>query len=495
MAYSAWRLCSLGIALALAGLGTWWVERLARGLSSGTAGLSPVEGWSHVLVTLATLGTILFAALLLAALVPVIVVSRLGRLVVKPGQVYPLYGLRFMVARTVARVGSSEFYNSVLGDSALIVGFLRLIGYDLADPVQTGVNFGLAQKQGDPRLCRVGRGTLVSDGLTMMNLDYSSTSFTVSSVTVGADSFLGNDVRIPAQARLGANCLLATKVLVPVDGRRRAGTGLLGSPPFEIPRSRPADRELATFDQPQVRARQLRRKLRSNLGSMAGYVVARYVLFVVLFVTVLSILLARDSLGLVGLAAMTLSAVAGLLVAGVAFAASVEWAGLGFRRLRPRHCSIYDPYYWSHERHWKWGRLLPPPLFNGTPYRSLVWRLLGVRIGKRVVDEGCLIPERSLTSIGDDCCLNERATIQGHSLEDGVFTSDNIELGPACTVGVGGFVHYGTRLGRSAVLGADSFLLKGEVVPSGEVWAGNPARAVQVVPATSAPDPAARPDR
>ena len=428
-AYSAWRLAAVVAGSTALALAPWLVDRATGHATAGTMGWSPVGGRAHDMVALFVLGSALWAVAVIAGLVPVVAVSRLGRRLVVPGRPYPLYGARFAVARMVARVGSSRFYNSLLGDSALIVGFLHVIGYDLDGTEQTGVNFGLAQQQGNARLCRVGRGTLVSDGLTMMNLDYSATAFTVSAVSVGRHSFLGNDVRIPAQARLGPDCLLATKVLVPVDGELRAGTGLLGSPPFPIPRTTsgpPVD----TWDDPDRRRRQLRAKRRSNLASMAGFLAVRWFLAVAAFTTVMTTLRAGAAAGPAALATMSLVSVVGLLVGTTAVAVGAEWIGLRFRPLRPRRCSVYDPYYWSHERHWKWGRLAPAGLFNGTPVRALVWRLLGVRIGRRVVDDGCPIPERSLTTIGDGTCLNERTTIQGHSLEDGIFTSDRISSAP-----------------------------------------------------------------
>ena len=30
-----------------------------------------------------------------------------------------------------------------------------------------------------------------------------------------------------------------------------------------------------------------------------------------------------------------------------------ERASMSFERLQPRLCSMYDPYYWRHERYWK----------------------------------------------------------------------------------------------------------------------------------------------
>ena len=56
---------------------------------------------------------------------------------------------------------------------------------------------------------------------------------------LGPHNFLGNGIVYPAGGRTGDNCLLATKVAVPLDGPVRTGVGLLGSPCFEIPRTGP----------------------------------------------------------------------------------------------------------------------------------------------------------------------------------------------------------------------------------------------------------------
>jgi non-ribosomal peptide synthetase-like protein len=83
--------------------------------------------------------------------------------------------------------------------------------------------------------------------------------------------------------------------------------------------------------------------------------------------------------------------------------------------------------------------------------------------------------ERSLVTIGDDCTLNETSWIQCHSQEDGTFKSDYSTLGSNVTVGTGSLVHYGVTIGDGAELTTDCFLMKGEQVPAGELWGGNPA--------------------
>ena len=78
---------------------------------------------------------------------------------------------------------------------------------------------------------------MVADGLSIMNTDYSATSFRVSPVYIGGNSFFGNYIAYPAGGRIGDNCLVATKAMIPLDGELRSGVGLLGSPSFEIPRT------------------------------------------------------------------------------------------------------------------------------------------------------------------------------------------------------------------------------------------------------------------
>jgi carbonic anhydrase/acetyltransferase-like protein (isoleucine patch superfamily) len=161
-----------------------------------------------------------------------------------------------------------------------------------------------------------------------------------------------------------------------------------------------------------------------------------------------------------------------VMLLAIGYATLVERLTTGFRALKPRVCSIYDPYFWWHERHWK---MLATPLFNGTPFRPMTMRLLGVKVGRRVFDNGCSIPEKTLAIIGDEATINEGTVIQCHSLEDGAFKSDRTVIGARCTLGVSAFVHYGVTTGPDSVIDADSFLMKGEEVAEGARWRGNPA--------------------
>ncbi len=438
--------------------------------------------------------TALFVVGILAGLVFVATVPRLVHRGLREDAVHPLYGIRYWLHRIVARTTNSRFYCVVFGDSSAILHYLRLVGYRFGRPlVQSGSNFGVEVRHENPYLSGVGSGTMVSDGLSFMNAEYSNTSFRLRRAEVGARNFLGNDIAYPADARTGDNCLLATKVMVPIHGKVRRDVGLLGSPAFEIPRSVERDRAVDDLVDGDQRRRLLRAKNRHNAATAAVFLLANLAtLNIVVVIGTAALDLYVDH----GFWVVPVAALAGLAV-GIGFQILLERAVTSFRSMSPQFCSIYDPYFWWHERFWKMSVGGYLGLFNGTPMKVVVWRLLGVRIGRRVFDDGCAMPEKTLVHIGDDVALNAGSTVQAHSLEDGVFKSDHIVIGPGATVGPRAFVHYGVTLHEGAVLDADAFLMKGQEVPPYTRWRGNPAAEtrdplVVVPPSPSQATPIAR---
>jgi non-ribosomal peptide synthetase-like protein len=418
---------------------------------------------------------ILYFGGILIGLVYVVTVPRVLNLALKPDTVYPLYGFHFWIQRTIARTTNSRFFTFLFGDSSAIVHYLRALGYDLSRVEQTGSNFGMAVKHETPYLSTVGSGTMVSDGLSLINAHFSSSSFRVSRASIGPRSFLGNNIVYPSQSTTGDNCLLATKVMVPIDGQIRENVGLLGSPPFEIPRSVQRDGTFDALKSGDALRRRLSAKNRHNAITIGLFLGVRWIYF---FAVTLLALVAGDLYYWLGEWAFA-AAMALVFPLSVAYFVLVDRAVTGFRALQPRFCSIYDRCFWQHERFWKVPAMMYVQAFNGTPFKNTIWRLLGVRIGRRVFDDGCWLTERGLVSIGDGCTLNAGSTIQSHSLEDGTFKSDHITIGVGCTVGTNAFIHYGVTMGDGAVLEPDSFLMKGEEIAPHARWQGNPAHEVR----------------
>lgn len=455
----------------------FWVSAALAVISLGIPAYLPTgnvgQGEPLFYANLLGISFILFFGAVLVSLVVIILIPRVLNMALKPDRAYPLYGWRYAIQRTIARMTNARFFMELTGDSSLIVHYLRLLGYRQPGLIQTGSNFGVALKHENPHAATIGSGTMVADGLSIMNADFSSSSFKISPTSIGSGSFLGNNIVYPSGSRIGDNCLLATKVMVPVDGPPREGVGLLGSPPFEIPRTVRRDRDFKeSVTGPELR-RRLHAKNRHNAVTIMFFTLSRW------FYTFTTLLLASyaatalqtiyEPLALAGF-------MIGMVLFTVAYFVILERASLNFRRLGPLFCSIYDRSFWRHERFWKLSATAYLEMFNGTPFKNMIWRLLGVRIGKRVFDDGCAIPEKTIVTIGDDCTLNSLATIQCHSMEDGAFKVDGITIGSGCTIGVNAFIHYGVTLGDGAAVEADSFLMKGEEVPPAATFGGNPAR-------------------
>jgi len=451
---------------------------LAIGGAASLAGmLAPIthaDALGELIVEAAILSLVLFFGLALIGLLLAVAVSRVLNRFIKPDTVYPLYGLHDAVHRAIARIGRMRFFTLLFGDSSYIVHYLQWLGYHLRPVEQTGSNFGSEVMHANPCLSAVGTGTMVADGLILVNDEVSSTSFRVSRVAIGPRNFIGNDVVYPAGGSTGDNVLLGTKVMVPLDGKRREGLGLLGAPCFEIPRTVERDTQFDHLRTGEALRRGLAAKNRYNLRTIGLFLFTRWI-GVFVFATLY-------------LAALELYDAFPHVVSAVCFALSVVVTAVYFslvhrcveslRPLQPTICSIYHRDFWLAERLWKLYPIHYLHAFDGTPFKNVLWRLIGVRVGRRVFDDGAHISDPSLTAIGDESVLNYRSKIQCHSQEDGTFKCDRTTIGAGCTLGVGAFVHYGVTMGDGSVLATDSFLMKGEDVPPRAQWGGNPAREI-----------------
>jgi len=423
-------------------------------------------------VEAAILSLVLFFGLVLIGLSLAVAASRVLNRFIKPDTVYPLYGFHDAAHRAIARIGRIRFFVFLFGDSCYIVHYLQLLGYHLRPVEQTGSNFGSDVMHANPSLSAVGTGTMVADGLVLVNDEVSSSSFRVSRAAIGPRNFIGNDVMYPAGGRTGDNVLLGTKVMVPLDGKIRQGTGLLGAPCFEIPRTVERDTQFDHLRAGEALRRGLAAKTRYNLRTIGLFLFTRWVgvfLFVLFY-----------------LAGIELYDVLPHVVSAALFAVSIVITAVYFslvyrcietlRPFRPTICSIYHSGFWLAERLWKMHPIHYLHAFDGTPFKNMLWRLMGVRVGKRVFDDGAHISDPPLTAIGDESVLNYRSKVQCHSQEDGTFKCDRTTIGAGCTLGVGSFVLYGVTMGDRSSLATDSFLMKGEEVPAHAQWGGNPAK-------------------
>ena len=461
-----------GLLLAPLGIFTvnyYWSLIFTQLIPVSDVSLDITDSWFFPLMLLMSMGLLIVSLFL--GLVGIYIVPRICNYFLVPGKTYVLFGVHYWLQGIVSGASNSPLYNLLFGDTSAIVHYMRFIGWNLNTVEQSGSNFGTNQRHDNPFLCDIGSRTMVSDGLSMINRHMSSSSFQLAVTRIGERNYLGNDIHYPPDGRTGANCLLATKVMIPIEGPVREQVGLLGSPCFEIPRMVERDKKINAEFTPEIRAARLRRKNVHNAVTAFLYLFTRWAL---LFVVLSAAHLLVMNYPQYGLPLLFAGAVA-LSVGAILYLAFIERASIGFKRLKPQMVSIYDPYFWWHERHWKLSDSPIVGLFAGTPMKSVISRLVGVKIGRKVYDAGCSITDRTLTQIDDYANLNEGSVLQAHSLEEGVFKSDYIVVGCGATLSAGAFVHYGVTMGEHVMLDADAFLMKGEVLSAHTRWRGNPA--------------------
>ena len=227
--------------------------------------------------------------------------------------------------------------------------------------------------------------------------------------------------------------------MVPIDGEVRENVGLLGSPAFEIPREVVSEQRFNPVPQTPAAHARLAAKNAFNFRTAVLHLTSQWVLLLGLML----IAAGASQLDAWAIVAAAAAAPFWVVAHGVL---SERLSFIGFR-MRAHNCTIHDPYFWWVERHWKLSETIVKYGFTGTPFRPMLMRWAGLTVGRKVFDDGSGISEKPLTKIGDNCCINAGCSIQGHSLEDGLYKSGRMVIGHGCTIGAAGFVHYGVRNG------------------------------------------------
>ena len=110
----------------------------------------------------------------------------------------------------------------------------------------------------------------------------------------------------------------------------------------------------------------------------------------------------------------------------------------------------------------------------GTWALNLWLRLLGAKVGAGVWCESYWLPETDLVSLGAGATVNRGCVVQTHLFQDRVLSMDTVTLGAGATMGPGGIILPAASIDRHATVGPVSLVMRGERVPPGTRWTGNP---------------------
>jgi non-ribosomal peptide synthetase-like protein len=106
-------------------------------------------------------------------------------------------------------------------------------------------------------------------------------------------------------------------------------------------------------------------------------------------------------------------------------------------------------------------------------------RALGAGVGRGVWCESYWLPESDLVTLGEGVSVNRGCVLQTHLFHDRIMRMDTVILDQGATLGPGGIVLPGSRVGARTTLGPASLVMGGESVPADTRWLGNPIEAWQ----------------
>ncbi|MCC6784281.1 MAG: amino acid adenylation domain-containing protein [Planctomycetes bacterium] len=367
-----------------------------------------------------------------------------------------------LMNRTHAIDAASEWLSGAL----LWPMWLRLAGMKLGADVEISTILDALPEQ-----VRIGSRCFLADGIYLAGPRVDRGTVTVAPVAIGDDSFLGNHVVIPPGVTLPDGVLLGVCTVADQE-RMRPGSSWFGHPPFELPR-----REIVEVDRRLTHEPGAVRYLNRMLWELArlGLPIVP-ALALMAWIAVMSAA-AHDVSGpwlWLGLApAITLAFGLGFAVLVLA----MKWALLG-RVAAGQHalwscwCSRWDFLYvaWGYL-----GRAVLEPL-DGTLLLSAYLRLMGMRIGRRVVlgPGFAHVVDPDMLVLEDDCTVD--TMFQAHSFEDRVLKIAPVRIGRGATVKRASVILYGADVGEHSEVAAHSVVMKNEELLAGQVYAGVPTR-------------------
>ncbi|WP_405999215.1 Pls/PosA family non-ribosomal peptide synthetase [Streptomyces sp. NBC_00829] len=342
--------------------------------------------------------------------------------------------------------------------------WLRALGMKVGRRVEASTVLAL------PAMTTVGDGAFLADDTMVASYELGGGWLRIAEARIGKRAFLGNSGMTAAGRSVPKRGLVG--VLSSTPKRAKAGSSWLGMPPMKLPRSAEAGDQSRTFEPPKrlMWARALVETCRV-VPVMCGVALA------VLALAAFELLAARVGVGLAVLGCGGLLLAGGLVACLVAIAA--KWLLVG--RFKAVEHPLWSSFVWRNELADTFVEVLAVPWLvgatGGTPLMNLWLRGLGARVGRGAWCETYWLPEADLVTVGGGASVNRGCVVQTHLFHDRIMRMDNVVLGAGATLGPHGIALPGAVIGARAAVGPASLVMRGERVPAGTRWLGNPIEA------------------
>jgi non-ribosomal peptide synthetase-like protein len=318
-----------------------------------------------------------------------------------------------------------------------------------------------------PTLTAIAPGAFLADDTMVATYELGGGRMRVGRSKVGRRAFLGNSGMTGAGRSVPREALVAVLSAVPRKAKR--GSSWLGSPPVRLRRATTEFDESRTF-RPPTRlkvARGLWELLRLLPVMVSGWIALGVVV-------VLECIWIEVGLGWSVLLSGVVLVLAGAVAAAVTTAA--KWAFVG--RIRAEEHPLWSSFVWRNEVQDTFVEMVARPWFaanaSGTPVLAAWLRTLGASIGRGVWCESYWLPEADLVRLCDGATVNRGCVVQTHLFHDRVMQLDGVRLEAGATLGPHSVILPAASIDDGATVGPASLVMRGERVPAGSVWSGNP---------------------
>jgi non-ribosomal peptide synthetase-like protein len=322
-----------------------------------------------------------------------------------------------------------------------------------------------------PELVHVNNVSFFADGIYLGGPRIQKGTVTLANTTIENNVFLGNHVVVPAGQRLPEDLLIGVSTVAD-DRIMRAGSSWFGNPPFDL-----INREVIIADRSLTSEPSLIRIFNRSFWDWMRFTLPFVPTMISMFwfsgVIYAKAIMPVWALVLFGIPAVSLACGASLPLVVL----GLKWGLLG--RVKDGQHALYS--CWTS----RWDFLSvasefiatrPMASFEGTLLLNVYLRLMGVKIGKRVLlaDGYSHFVDHDMIEIGDYATVG--AMYQAHTFEDRMLKIGHIKLGNYSTLGNNTVPLYLSDVGEHTFVAPASVIMKGEVLPSWTSWDGNPAR-------------------
>lgn len=319
-----------------------------------------------------------------------------------------------------------------------------------------------------PKMTTVAEGAFLADDTMIAGYELGGGWLRFDKVKIGRRAFVGNSGMAAPGRRVPKGSLVAVLSAAPRLRSAKRDTSYLGSPPTKLRREANLTDQSRTFA-PSTGLR-IQRGLVELARITASWIdVALHTLVVAVLLT-----LASTSWWLAALSAGVILSLTGVIAALTATAA--KWLLMG--RVRKAEYPLWSSFVWRNELADTFVEVIAAPWFArvvvGTPLLALWFRTLGAKIGRGVWCETYWLPEMDLIELRDGVSVNRGCVVQTHLFHDRVLSLDQVRMHRGATLGPNGVILPAAVIGRHATIGPGSLVMRGESVPDGTRWLGNP---------------------